>query len=101
MRYIVMLIIAIALLLTIAACSSKSGKLSKQGEIQAELDVEMEQMRQIEIELGYDAIIVENADASYKILNDSVAVRIEDDVFFQKRRAKDINMGYWRYYRVY
>lgn len=104
MKFIVTLLLAIIVMILCTCCSSRSGKIVEEREmaaIEAEIDVEEEEKKRFEITQGYSSIIVEHADATYKILNDSVALRVEDDVFFLKRRAKDINMGYWRYYRVF
>lgn len=99
------LLILLALAFSTFSCTSKSGKLAEQRElarVEAKLDAELEAQKQMEIERGYDAIIIEYADATYKLLNDTVAVRVQDDVFFHKRKANPLTKGSgWRYYRVF
>lgn len=106
MKTFITFLLGMLVLLLCTYCNSKSGKLREQREIaaiEAQLDAEIEQQKQIEIERGYDAIIIEYADASYKMLNDTVVVRIEDNVFFHKRKALPgmKNTSAYRYYRVY
>ncbi len=84
MRYIVMFILAVAILITIAACSSKSGKLAEK--------------RQSEVRYGISAIVVMHNTGVYKVLNDSVAMRMADNAYFL--RKKDPDFGDWRYFRV-
>ena len=98
--------ISFVVLLACISCSSKSGKLAEQRElaaIEAKLDAELEAQKQMEIERGYDAVIIIYADASYKMLNDSVVMRVEDNVFFHKRPAPKgmKNTSAFRYYRVF
>lgn len=52
-----------------------------------------------EREIGYSAVAIEYYLDEYVVLNDTVAVRKADNIFFSKRRA--IPTGEWRYYRVY
>jgi hypothetical protein len=98
--------ISLVLLISCISCSSRSGKLVEERElaaVEAKIDADIEQTTKLEIERGYDAIIIENSIASYKAVNDSVVVRVEDNVFFHKRRKPVgmINTSEWRYYRVF
>jgi hypothetical protein len=100
------IIIGLLFLLACASCTSKSGKLVEQRELAAvetRLDAEIEETKQLEIERGYDAVIIENANVSYKAINDTVVVRTEDNVFFLKRKAPVMmkNTTAYRYYRLY
>lgn len=52
-----------------------------------------------ERQTGYSAVVVEYSSNEYKVLNDTVALRITDNAYFSKRRA--IPSGEWRYYRAY
>lgn len=106
MKSLITLIIGLIFLALCASCSSKSGRLVEQRElaaVEARLDAEIEETKQLEIERGYDAIIIENAVISYKRINDSVTVRVEDNVFFHKRKAPPLmkNTSAYRYYRLY
>jgi hypothetical protein len=99
-------LLLLALAFSTFSCTSKSGKLAEQREmaaIEAKLDAELEAQKQMEIERGYDAVIIIYADASYKMLNDSVVMRVEDNVFFHKRPAPKgmKNTSAFRYYRVF
>ena len=98
--------VSLLLLLACISCSSKSGRLAEQRElaaVEAKLDSELDTKLQMEIERGYDEIIIMHADISYKPLNDSVVVRTEDNAFFHKRPAPRgmKNTSAFRYYRVF
>lgn len=104
MRYLILFILAIALLLTCASCCLKSERLVEQRElaaVEAALDAKIAEKKKMEIERGYDAIIIENAFITYNKVNDSVVVRVEDNVFFQKRPSNMANSSKFRYYRLY
>lgn len=51
-----------------------------------------------EIEYGYSVISIIHSTGTYKTLDDSVALRIADNVYFVKR--KDKTLGDWCYYRI-
>lgn len=84
-----------AIIIAIMSCDSRSGQLTEMKMREAQVRVIK---KQHEIKHGVSVMNVMYSKDIYKTLDDSVALRMTDNVYFVKR--KDKILGDWRYFRV-